>query len=181
MLDGSQQISLDGDLFYIFIDEPCDNVLTISDTLPSVTVGDIIRGVEGVGIQNRGGGSRLYININGLSTKEEISQRLQNTPTTVQYKLATPTMTIIEPSTIPFVYENGHVILESGYEGQSLLPTLEYQTVVSRSGQVAMIDKTIQQHERKITLLEKMLVQNIIDIEYKNTLLALKLEIDEVI
>ena len=52
---------------------------------------------------------------------------------------------------------------------------------MSRSGQVAMIDKTIQQHERKITLLEKMLVQNIIDIEYKNTLLALKLEINEVI
>ena len=97
------------------------------------------------------------------------------------YELAEPIVTQIEPPTTPFAYENGHIILESGHEGQSLLPTLEYQTVVSRSGQVAMIDKTIQQHERKITLLEKMLVQNIIDIEYKNTLLALKLEIDEVI
>lgn len=97
------------------------------------------------------------------------------------YELAEPTITMIEPSTTPFAYENGHIILESGHEGQSLLPTLEYQTVVSRSGQVTMIDKTIQQHECKITLLEKMLVQNIIDIEYKNTLLALKLEIDEVI
>ena len=97
------------------------------------------------------------------------------------YELAEPIVTTIEPSTTPFAYENGHIILESGHEGQSLLPTLEYQMVVSRSGQVAMIDKTIQQHERKITLLEKMLVQNIIDIEYKNTLLALKLEIDEVI
>lgn len=106
---------------------------------------------------------------------------LQANPITVQYELAEPIVTTIEPSTTPFAYENGHIILESGHEGQSLLPTLEYQTVVSRSGQVAMIDKTIQQHERKITLLEKMLVQNIIDIEYKNTLLALKLEIDEVI
>ena len=97
------------------------------------------------------------------------------------YELAEPIVTQIEPPTTPFAYENGHIILESGHERQSLLPTLEYQTVVSRSGQVAMIDKTIQQHERKITLLEKMLVQNIIDIEYKNTLLALKLEIDEVI
>ena len=97
------------------------------------------------------------------------------------YELAEPIVTQIEPPTTPFAYENGHIILESGHEGQSLLPTLEYQTVVSRSGQVAMIDKTIQQHERKITLLEKMLVQNIIDIEYKNTLLALKLEINEVI
>ena len=97
------------------------------------------------------------------------------------YELAEPIVTQIEPPTTPFAYENGHIILESGHERQSLLPTLEYQTVVSRSGQVAMIDKTIQQHERKITLLEKMLVQNIIDIEYKNTLLALKLEINEVI
>lgn len=97
------------------------------------------------------------------------------------YELAEPIITTIEPPTTPFAYENGHIILESGHEGQSLLPTLEYQTVVSRSGQVTMIDKTIQQHERKITLLEKMLVQNIIDIEYKNTLLALKLEINEVI
>ena len=181
VLDGSQQISLDGDLFYIFIDEPCDNVLTISDTLPSVTVGDIIRGVEGVGIQNRGGGSRLYININGLSTKEEISQRLQNTPTTVQYKLATPTMTIIEPSTIPFVYENGHVILESGYEGQSLLPTLEYSTVINRTGQIQSIANTVQKQEKQITKLEKMLIQNIVNLDYNNTLLTLNLEINEVI
>lgn len=116
--------------------------------------------------------------INSTSTFKEW---LSNHPTTMQYKLAEPIVTTIEPSTTPFAYENGHIILESGHEGQTLLPTLEYQTVVSRSGQVTMIDKTIQQHERKITLLEKMLVQNIIDIEYKNTLLALKLEIDEVI
>ena len=122
----------------------------------------------------------IYVRING-STKEDLKAYLSQNPITVQYELSEPIVTTIEPSTTPFAYENGHIILESGYEGQSLLPTLEYQTVVSRSGQVAMIDKTIQQHERKITLLEKMLVQNIIDIEYKNTLLALKLEIDEVI
>lgn len=115
------------------------------------------------------------------SNVTELQEYLSQHPLVVQYELAEPITTTIEPSTTPFAYENGHIILESGHEGQSLLPTLEYQTVVSRSGQVAMIDKTIQQHERKITLLEKMLVQNIIDIEYKNTLLALKLEIDEVI
>ena len=126
---------------------------------------------------------QILINTERLSTPDVsgFKQWLSQNPVTVQYELEVPITTTIEPSTIPFVYENGHIILESGYEGQSLLPTLEYQTVVSRSGQVAMIDKTIQQHERKITLLEKMLVQNIIDIEYKNTLLALKLEINEVI
>lgn len=126
---------------------------------------------------------RLRVLKSHLSTEDVngLKLYLQANPITIQYELAEPIVTTIEPSTTPFAYENGHIILESGHEGQSLLPTLEYQTVVSRSGQVAMIDKTIQQHERKITLLEKMLVQNIIDIEYKNTLLALKLEIDEVI
>ena len=130
------------------------------------------------------GGTRticLWTSTSTISQVSELKTKLSQNPITIQYKLAEPIVTTIEPSTTPFAYENGHIILESGHEGQSLLPTLEYQTVVSRSGQVAMIDKTIQQHERKITLLEKMLVQNIIDIEYKNTLLALKLEIDEVI
>lgn len=122
----------------------------------------------------------ILVRING-GTLEDLKTYLSQNPVKVHYELAEPIVTHIEPPTTPFAYENGHIILESGHEGQSLLPTLEYQTVVSRSGQVAMIDKTIQQHERKITLLEKMLVQNIIDIEYKNTLLALKLEIDEVI
>lgn len=138
--------------------------------------------VEGVAVGENGWGS-IRILASKLATPDVIGfkQWLSQNPVTAQYELEVPIITTIEPSTIPFVYENGHIILESGHEGQSLLPTLEYQTVVSRSGQVAMIDKTIQQHERKITLLEKMLVQNIIDIEYKNTLLALKLEIDEVI
>lgn len=180
-LDGTQSVSMEGTLAYIHIADLVENNVSMSDALPSVRVNDVLEGVEGVAVQNRGNDSRIYININGLTTAEEITQRLQQKPVTIQYQLAEPIVTTIEPSTTPFAYENGHIILESGHEGQSLLPTLEYQTVVSRSGQVAMIDKTIQQHERKITLLEKMLVQNIIDIEYKNTLLALKLEIDEVI
>ena len=180
-LDGTQSVSMDGTLAYIHITDLVENNVSMSDALPSVRVNDVLEGVEGVAVQNRGNNSRIYININGLTTAEEITQRLQQKPVTIQYQLAEPIVTTIEPSTTSFAYENGHIILESGHEGQSLLPTLEYQTVVSRSGQVAMIDKTIQQHEHKITLLEKMLVQNIIDIEYKNTLLALKLEIDEVI
>lgn len=180
-LDGTQSVSMDGTLAYIHITDLVENNVSMSDVLPSVRVNDVLEGIEGVAVQNRGNNSRIYININGLATAEEITQRLQQKPVTIQYQLAEPIVTTIEPSTTPFAYENGHIILESGHEGQSLLPTLEYQTVVSRSGQVAMIDKTIQQHERKIALLEKMLVQNIIDIEYKNTLLALKLEINEVI
>lgn len=180
VLDGSQAINNDGDLFYINVQDEVENNVTVSDTLPSITVNQLLDGNEGVAIQNRGDYGRLYINIKGLSTREEITQRLQTTPVKVHYGLVEPVITHIEPSTIPFAYEDGHILLESGHEG-SLLPTLEYQTIINRTGQIAMIDKTIQQHGKKITMLEKMLIQNIIDIEYKNTLLSLKLEMNEVI
>lgn len=97
-----------------------------------------------------------------------------------QYILDKPVTTIVEPSTIPFIYQNGHIILESGYEGQSLLPTLEYTAMTNRTGQVENVAKTIRRHETQLTLLEKMLIGNIIELDYNNTLMALNLKMDEV-
>ena len=106
---------------------------------------------------------------------------LQLSPITVQYKLAEPITTIVEPLTIPFAYQNGHVILESGFEGQSLLPTLEYSTVVNKTGLVENVAKTIQRQEKQLTMLEQMLIQNIINLDYNNTLLTLKNEMEEML
>ena len=118
---------------------------------------------------------------NDGETLDQFKQWLSQNPATIQYILAEPITTIVEPSTMtPFAYQNGHVILESGYEGQSLLPTLEYSTVVNRTGQVENVAKTIQRHETQLTLLEKMLIGNIIELDYNNTLMALNLKMDEV-
>ena len=95
--------------------------------------------------------------------------------------MAEPITTIVEPLTIPFAYQNGHIILESGYEGQSLLPTLEYSTVVNKIGLVENVAKTIQRQEKQLTMLEKMLIQNIINLDYNNTLLTLKNEMEEML
>ena len=105
---------------------------------------------------------------------------LSQNPLTVQYILAEPVTTIVEPSTIPFAYENGHVILESGYEGQSLLPALEYSTMVNKTGQIKNIGNTILRQEKQLTTMEKMLIQNIIDLGYNNALTKIKLAIEEV-
>ncbi len=94
------------------------------------------------------------------------------------YELAEPIVTQIEPSTTPFAYENGHIILESGHEGQSLLPMLEYSTVINKTGLVENVAKTIQRQEKQLTMLEKMLIQNIINLDYNNTLLTLKNEME---
>ena len=61
-----------------------------------------------------------------------------------------------------------------------MLPTLEYSTVVNRTGQVESVAKTIQTQEKQLTMLEQMLIQNIIGLDYNNTVLALNLEINEV-
>lgn len=118
---------------------------------------------------------------NDGETLDQFKQWLSQNPATIQYILAEPITTIVEPSTMtPFAYQNGHVILESGYEGQSLLPTLEYSTVVNRTGQVESVAKTIQTQEKQLTMLEKMLIGNIIELDYNNTLMALNLKMDEV-
>ena len=62
-----------------------------------------------------------------------------------------------------------------------MLPTLEYSTVVNRTGQVESVAKTIQRQEKQLTILEKMLIQNIINLDYNNTLLTLKKEMEEML
>lgn len=181
VLNGSQQVMRDGSLLFFALKDVPENNFSISDRLPSITIGQIINGVTGVGVQDRGTGGRLYINISDLSTEEEITQYLQNTPVTVQYKLVKPVTSIVESLTTPFAYQNGHIILESGYEGQSLLPTLEYSTVVNKTGLVENVAKTIQRQEKQLTMLEKMLIQNIINLDYNNTLLTLKNEMEEML
>ena len=126
-------------------------------------------------------GSYINVSLSKASDVDTFKNWLAQEPITIYYPLATPITTTIEPSTIPFVYENGHIILESGSEEQSLLPTLEYSTVINRTGQIQSIANTVQKQEKQITKLEKMLIQNIVNLDYNNTLLTLNLEINEVI
>lgn len=112
---------------------------------------------------------------------DEINTTVVTDMTKTQYILLTPIATVVDPIGIPFAYVDGHVILESGYIGQSLLPTLKYSTVVNRTGQIIGIGKTLLKQETQLTNLEKVLIQSVIGLDYNNTLMTLILEIDEVI
>ena len=111
---------------------------------------------------------------------------LKLNPLAVWYELATPEVSTVDLdlstlySSSPIAYENGHVILESGHDGQSLLPTLEYSTVTNRVKQIESIGEQVLRQEKQLTMLEQMLIQNIIGLDYNNTVLALNLEINEV-
>lgn len=176
VLDGSQALSLDGSLVYLGLTDRPINNFGIADKMPVITVNQLVTGEFGICIQDRGASGRIYINIEGLTTREEILQHLRTNPITIHYGLVEPVTTVVEPSTIPFIYQNGHIILESGYKGQSLTPILEYTASVSRTGQVENVAKAIQRHETQLALLEKMLIGNIIELDYNNTLMALNLK-----
>ena len=172
-------VVFDEPLFYLKLDSNMSRKASINDKLPSIG-GFSVNFGEGIYVD---GDINIRINRNKLngSMIKDFKQWLSQNPITVQYELAEPITTIVEPLTIPFAYENGHIILESGSEGQSLLPVLEYSTVVNRTGQVESVAKTIQRQEKQLTMLEKMLIQNIINLDYNNTLLTLKNEMEEML
>ena len=166
--------------YYLHSNSTSDSPL-LSPTMKNLTVTEW-KSMSCEGIYKGSSGIGVVVNTSKLSQSNLTGLKAYFTqnPVTFQYQLAEPITTIVKPSTIPFAYENGHIILESGSEGQSLLPTLEYSTVVNRTGQVESVAKTIQTQEKQLTMLEQMLVQNIIGLDYNNTVLALNLEINEV-
>lgn len=95
-----------------------------------------------------------------------------------QYELTEPITTIVKPSTMtPFAYQNGHVIVKSGFEGQSLLPEIEYSVVTGRTGQVTQNTKVLRKQEQQIIGLEELLLTQVVQMEYERTLLQFDYEL----
>lgn len=101
-----------------------------------------------------------------------VRKYLTQNPVTIQYELAEPIITMVEPSVTPFAYANGHVILESGYDGYSLLPSLEYRAIVNQTGQLTRNDQVLQKHEKQMSSLESLLLNNLVETAYKRALLS---------
>ena len=99
---------------------------------------------------------------------------LQTNPVTVWYELETPIITNAKPTItkpVPFSYENVHVVLESGHSGQSLIPTIDYSVLVSRTGQVNQNTKMLMKQNKQISDLEDLVLLQILETNYQNALL----------
>lgn len=139
----------------------------------------VLRGVNGVqntynaltGEYVQRIGERVY------EQGDELNRLVKTDMTNTQYELSEPVITIVKPSTTPFAYANGHVILESGYDGRSLLPLLKYSVVASRTGQITQNAKTIMRHEERITSLEDLLLTQIVEMDYERVLLQFDYEL----
>ena len=95
-LDGSQNIDSDGDLLYYYLPFSVLNNKSICDKFPSITVAQIIDGLTGIATQNRGNASRIYVNINGITTKEDMKKFFLNNPTTIQCALTEKSVKTVE-------------------------------------------------------------------------------------
>ena len=120
--------------------------------------------------------------INGAETMENNSSQLRDAflnwlaqnPITVQYELATPIVKQANVEGYPYAYENGHILLESGSQEQSLTPTIEYSIVANRGGQIRSNQRMVERHQKKLDSLYAMTLVNMIDSQYNQTLMELK-------
>lgn len=106
---------------------------------------------------------------------------LQSNPVAVQYELAAPiVIKTVDLNGFPFSYENGHVILSSGSIEQSLTPAVEYSVVINRNGQIRSNQKMVERHRKQLDRLQAMILTNLINTQYEQTLTNLKYDLKNV-
>lgn len=131
---------------------------------------------------SHGASSSLYVAVlkTKASTVEQFKSFLNSNPITVWYKLKEFIVTqITDPESLmihsssPVVYRGGHVMLESSYEGLSLLPEFVYSVPTSKSGVLSTTSKTILKHEQRLHQFEDLLLRESLLMDYRLTLAML--------
>ena len=144
----------------------------ICDCMPTTNT------LDKIGVYN-GEGLNILIDSdsNDVGVLKEI---LANKPITVQYELATPIVKQVNVEGYPYAYENGHVLLESGSQEQSLTPTIEYSIVANRGGQIRSNQKMVKRHQKQLDRLQAMILTNLVNTQYEQTLTNLKYDLKNV-
>ena len=105
---------------------------------------------------------------------------LSQNPVTIQYELAEPIVKTVDLSGFPYAYKNGHVILSSGSIEQSLTPKVEYSVVTNRNGQIRSNQKMVERHQKQLDRLQAMILTNLVNTQYEQTLTNLKYDLKNV-
>ena len=136
---------------------------------------------EGISINQN---SRFDIRIERTKLPDEsltgFKQWLSQNPITVQYELEVPIVKTVDLSGFPFSYENGHVQLSSGSIEQSLTPKVEYSVATNRNGQIRSNQKMVERHQKQLDQLQAIILANLVNSQYNQTLTTLKYELSRV-
>ena len=131
----------------------------------------------------------MFVNNNVLIVKKNIAtielfkQWLSQNPLTVQYRLETESIKIVDLNSsngdvkTPVTYKNGHVLLQS----DGLIPELHYSIPVSYSGLIAQNTMTNLKHSWRLDELEIMAYTSIVNSQYESLILVATAETNEVV
>ena len=117
---------------------------------------------------------------NAYTAPEKAKRYLASNPVTVQYELATPIVSTIDVQGFPYAYTSGHVQLSSGSIEQSLTPKVEYSVVTNRNGQIRSNQKMVERHQKQLDRLQAMILTNLVNTQYEQTLTNLKYDLKNV-
>ena len=117
---------------------------------------------------------------NGSAIKQKFKEYLRSNPVIVQCELTTPIVTTIDVQGFPYAYTNGHVQLSSGAIEQSLTPKVEYSVATNRNGQIRSNQKMVERHQKQLDQLQAIILANLVNSQYNQTLTTLKYELSRV-
>ena len=91
-----------------------------------------------------------------------------------------PIVSTVDIQGFPYAYTNGHVQLSSGSIEQSLTPKVEYSVVTNRNGQIRSNQKMVERHQKQLDRLQSMILTNLVNTQYEQTLTNLKYDLKNV-
>lgn len=91
-----------------------------------------------------------------------------------------PIISTVDIQGFPYAYTNGHVQLSSGSIEQSLTPKVEYSVVTNRNGQIRSNQKMVERHQKQLDHLQAMILTNLVNTQYEQTLTNLKYDLKNV-
>ena len=95
----------------------------------------------------------LYFKVKNITTISELKQYLSLNPITVYYELATPIVTEVDIEGFPYIYKDGHIIINS----TDITPTIEIGYNINQSQQIKSCNETLIRHEKDIMQLDELI------------------------
>ena len=163
----------------------------LCDKLPTRSIGWWDDNHTGEGICGIDNDNRIFLRVKNEKTGvlytdntsialEKVKTYLASNPVTVQYELATPIVKQVNVEGYPYAYTNGHIQLTSGSIEQSLTPKVEYSVATNRNGQIRSNQKMVERHQKQLDRLQAMILANLVNTQYEQTLTNLKYDLKNV-
>ena len=141
-------------------------------------------GTDGVyGIAPFGSSANIQMRLEGIATAEQLQQYLSQNPIKVWYELETPITYQLTPYfglPQPYAYEDGYLIHDSAYDGQTLPPEFKYKLVANRTGQIVQNGRKLQEHTTRLSNLEALIIEATIESLFNRELQLFELELMDI-